>query len=131
MAVVKVRESFPDVRARSIFGDVHDRHAFADCKRHRVFRQFQQFVERPVFCKNTYGRGADEGASFDRNTNPLGDFDDWQDIVSVSTGSAIRADLQFLARQSHEPSTPRQPRECRLRRASQYPQCRCPARPSE
>src|SRR6185369_1687129 len=82
--------------ARGVFGDVHNRYAFAHCKRHSVFRQFQEFVEGPVLSKKTYGGRADESACLNRNTNPLGDFDDWQNIVAMSTGSTIRPNLQFF-----------------------------------
>src|SRR5882724_9985057 len=81
---------------RSVFGDIHHRYTFTDCKRHRVFRQLQQLVERPVFCKKPYGRRADESTGFDRNTNPLGDFDNWPDIVAVSASGAVRPNLQLL-----------------------------------
>src|SRR5258705_2540999 len=82
--------------AGSILGDVHNRHGFAYCKRHSVFRQFQELVEGPVLRKKTYGGRTNEGASFDWNTNPLGNFNNGQNIVSMSTGSTIRPDLQFL-----------------------------------
>src|SRR5882724_1934877 len=84
------------VGPRSVLGDIHHRHTFTDCKRHRLFRQVQQLVERPVFCKKPYGRRADESTGFDRNTNPLRDIDNWPDIVAVSASGAVRPNLQLL-----------------------------------
>src|SRR5512132_1476182 len=71
--------------ACGVFSDVHNRHAFSHCKRHSVFRQFQELVQGPVLSKKKYGGGAKERACLNRNTKPLGDFDDWKNIVSMST----------------------------------------------
>src|SRR6266498_4039963 len=81
---------------RSIFGDIHHGHSFTDGKSHRLFSQFQQLVDGPVFRKESYSGRTNKSAGFDRNARSLRDFDNRQDVVTVSAGRAVRPNLELF-----------------------------------
>src|SRR5438034_4733614 len=54
-----------------ILRDVHHGHALFHRKGNGVFRHCEKFLEGPIFSKEPYRGGTDEGTGFDGNTGAL------------------------------------------------------------